>query len=1233
VAYVVPEAGVEVAAAELRAHVEEQVPEYMVPGAFVVLEELPVMASGKVDRRLLPAPESASERESVGPRTVEEELLAGIWAGVLGTEGVGAEESFFELGGHSLLATQVVSRARQVFGVELPLRALFEAPTVTGLAGRIEALRGAAALPAPPIERVSREGPLPLSFAQQRLWLVDRMEPDSPAYNMAYALRLRGSLDSAALRASLDALVRRHETLRTTFAEQGGAPVQVIHPPAPVALEELDLRELPAAEREARAGRLADEEALRPFDLARGPLLRSTLLRLGDGDHVLLFTLHHIVSDGWSRGVLVREVSAHYAAACRGETARLPELEIQYADYAVWQRERLGGGVMEMQLAYWRERLAGAPPLLEIPTDRPRAMGQSARAGSHAFRLAPELSRGLRALSRQEGATLFMTAIAAWQALLGRYAGQDDVVVGSPIAGRTRHEVEGLIGFFVNMLCLRADLAGDPTWSELLARVREEALGAYAHQELPFGRLVEDLVGERSLTHAPLFQVAFALDRAGDRDERPSLGEVRLEPFGSGEGVAKFDLFLTLLDERETLGGALAYREGLFEAETIARVAGHLEAVLEAMVADPSRRLSGLSLLRGAERARVLEAWNDTAAALPHVCIHELFAEQAARAPHALAVRSGGEALTYAELERRANRIAHLLRGLGVGPETRVGVCMERGAEAVAALLGIVTAGGAYVPLDPSNPTERLRQVFSDAGVALALTHAAAGAQLPGDVEALRLDEPAVAAALAAMPETAPRVASDAAQLAYVVYTSGSTGLPKGVAVAHRSVVRLVRGTGYVPFGPSERIAQVSNLAFDAATFEIWGALLNGGSLEVFEREVTLSPAAFAAALREREVSALFLTTALFNRVAADEPQAFAPLRHLLFGGEAVDPRSVRRVLERGAPGRLLHVYGPTETTTYASWQHVRGVEADAATVPIGGPLGNTTLYVLDGGGEPLPAGVPGELCIGGLGVARGYLGQAGLTAERFVPDAFGAAGARLYRTGDRVRWTAAGEVEYLGRMDAQVKIRGFRIEPGEIEAVLMEQAGVREAVVVVREDSPGEKRLVACVVAAEGEEPSAAELRGRLSGRLPEYMVPSAFVVLERLPLNANGKVDRRALLSLRSTESREYVAPRTEMEELLCRIWLEVLSSGEEAREEPVGIHDSFFELGGHSLLATQVVTRIGRELGIDLPLQALFEFPTVAALATRVEDLFIMALDASEFEAGLSRLELAGEPVPGK
>ncbi|MEW5929611.1 MAG: amino acid adenylation domain-containing protein, partial [Gemmatimonadota bacterium] len=848
------------------------------------------------------------------------------------------------------------------------------------------------------IPRRSSGDPAPLSFAQQRLWVVDRLEPGSPAYNMSYALRLRGVLDVAALRASLGEVVRRHETLRTVFGERGGTPVQIVRPHAPAALRVVDLHDAPDAEAEAE--RLAAAEALLPFDLARGPLLRCTLLRLAGDDHVLLLTMHHIVSDGWSRSVLVREASALYGAFSRGEPSPLPELPVQYADFAVWQRGWLGGERLEAQLGYWREKLRGAPPLLEIPTDRPRGAGQGPRTARHEFTLSPGLSRGLRELSQRQGATLFMTVLAGWQALLGRWAGQDDVLVGTPVAGRSRRETEGLIGFFVNLLALRTELGGDPAWDELLGRVRETSLGAYDHQDLPFERLVEELDVERSLTHSPLVQAVFALHRAGADDERLRLGDVEMEPFGGGERAAKFDLDLVVGEAGEALAGTLVYRSALFEAATMARLAAHLETVLETMAADPARRLSELSLLRGAERAQVLEAWNATAAVLPRACVHELFTEQAARAPHAPAVLYRDQVVGYGELERRANRLARLLASRGVGPEVRVGVCLERGVSAVLAMLGVLRAGGAYVPVAPSDPAGRLREVFADAGVRLVLTDAAAGAHLPDSVEPLWLDAPETAAALAEMPEGAPEVPSDPTQLAYVIYTSGSTGRPKGVAVAHASVVRLVRNTNYLPFGPGERIAHASNLAFDAATFEVWGALLNGGSLAVVERETTLSPAALAAELRERGVTALFVTTALFNRVAHEEPGGFGTLRHLLFGGEAVDPASVRRVLETGAPGRLLHVYGPTETTTYASWQWVREVAPDAATVPIGGPLGNTTLYVLDAGGEALPAGVPGELHVGGLALARGYLGEPGTTAEKFVPDPFGGApGARLYRT------------------------------------------------------------------------------------------------------------------------------------------------------------------------------------------------------------------------------------------
>ncbi|HEX2190523.1 MAG TPA: condensation domain-containing protein, partial [Longimicrobiaceae bacterium] len=734
VAYHLPADGAErPAPAELRAWLRERLPDSMVPGGFVALDAFPLTPSGKVDRRALPEPEAvdAGAAEPVPPSTHVEEILAGIWAELLRLPRVGVHDDFFALGGHSLLGAQVVSRIRAALGVELPLRALFEAPTIAGLAGRIEALPGDGVRAAPPIGRTSREGPLPLSFAQQRLWLVDRLEPGSAAYNMAGALRLRGVLDVAALRASLDALVERHETLRTTFAEgEGGVPVQVVHPPAAVPLPRVDLGGLPEAERERAAERLAAEEALRPFDLARGPLLRATLTRLREADHVLSITLHHVVSDGWSMDVLLREVSALYDARSRGQAPRLPELPVQYADFAVWQRAWLSGAVLEEQIGYWKARLAGAPPLLEIPTDRPRTVGRSPRAASHPFRLPAGLSQGLRELSRREGTTLFMTLLAGWQALLGRYAGQTDVVVGTPIAGRSRREVEGLVGFFVNMLALRADLSGDPTWRELLGQVREAALGAYEHQELPFERLVEELEVERSLTLTPVFQVTFALERSTALDGL-ALGDLAVEPFGGGAGVAKFDLGLTLRDGGEALAGALDHRATLFEAETIARLAGHLEVLLEGMTAGPARRLREVPLLRESERVQVLETWNATAAPYPRACVHDLVSAQAARTPGAAAVVFAGETLSYAGLERRGNRLANHLRRLGVGPETRVGVCLERTPELVVALLGVLRAGGAYVPLDPTYPRERLGYMQEDAGVSLVLTSSALAGVLP----------------------------------------------------------------------------------------------------------------------------------------------------------------------------------------------------------------------------------------------------------------------------------------------------------------------------------------------------------------------------------------------------------------------------------------------------------------------------------------------------------------------
>ncbi|MET0398428.1 MAG: non-ribosomal peptide synthase/polyketide synthase, partial [Longimicrobiaceae bacterium] len=1209
VGYAVAEAAADFPAGWLRSWLKERLPEHMVPSAVVLLDGMPLTPSGKVDRRALPSPESGGGVGYVAPWTPVEEMLSGIWAEVLRLKKVGGEDGFFELGGHSLLAIQVVSRIREVLGVEIPLQVFFEVPTVVELAERIEALRAAGkGVVQEPIRRAPRDGPLPLSFGQQRLWLLDRLEPGSPAYNIPAALRLRGRLDVAALRGSLDVLSRRHEVLRTVFAEREGAPVQVVHPPAPVPLPVLDLRAHPAPEEEAL--RLAGEEALRPFDLARGPLLRSTLLRLGDEDSVLLFTLHHAASDGWSTDVLTREVSEAYAALSRGGEPSLPELPVQYADFAVWQRSWLSGEVLEGQLAYWRERLAGAP-LLEIPTDRPRSPEADARAESHAFVLSGEASERLRTLSRREGTTLFMTALAAWQMVLGRWAGQDDVVVGTPIAGRTTRETEGLIGFFVNMLALRADLAEDPTWTGLLGRVREAALGAYAHQELPFERLVEELGGERSLTHSPVFQATFALDRSG-AGRGLSLGGLAVEPFGAGQGVAKFDLDLSLGETGAGLGGALLYRTALFDPGTMARMAGHVELALESLGADPSWRIGDVPLLRGAERAQVLEAWNDTAADFPRACIHELFAAQAARTPTGVALSWEGESLGYAELDARSNRLAHHLRALGVGPEVRVGISLERGPEQIAAVLAILKAGGCYVPLDPGYPVERLELMARDSAVRVLVARGPAVGWTPDGTAVVRLDEDR--AEIEARPVTEPGVAVDPRGLAYVSYTSGSTGVPKGVQVPHHAVVRLVRGADYLELGSGETFLGLAPLSFDASTLELWGALLNGMRLALYPPE-PVAARTLGAFLREQGVTTAWLTAGLFHAVVDEDVEALGGLRQLVAGGEALSVPHCRRVLRAHPRLRLVNGYGPTENTTFTCCHHVRPADVERTSIPLGRPIANTRAYVLDARGGPCPVGVAGELYAAGAGVARGYLGRPELTAERFVPDPFGGeGGGRLYRTGDRVRWLATGELEYLGRMDQQLKVRGFRIEPGEIEAALGSHPAVREAVVVLREDVPGVRRLVAYGVVEEGAELSVGELRAHLSARLPEYMIPAAYVVLPALPLSANGKVDRWALPVPERVEETEYLAPRTVVEELLCSIWAELLGV------ERVGVNDDFFALGGHSLLATRMAFRAMQSFGVEVPLRTLFEMPTVAALAVALEDRMLLGLDDAEVAAGL-------------
>ncbi len=1170
--------------AALLAQLRRLLPEYMVPAAFILLDALPLTPNGKLDVKALPAPHAAAGNKYVAPRTPTEEVLAGIFAEVLKVDRAGADDSFFALGGHSLLAMQVVSRVREVFGVELPLPTLFERPTLSRLAERVEEMRRAELPLLPAVVAADRTAPLPLSFAQERLWFLDRLQPGMSLYNSSAALRLSGALDAALLERALGEVVRRHEVLRTTFAERGGAPVQTIAPFAGFVLPVEDLGGLDAADAEAAVRERVADAVSRPFDLETGPLFTPALLRLADDEHVLLLRMHHVITDGWSMGVLVRELTTLYAAFRDGPDLSLPALPVQYADYAVWQREQLEGAALDRQLAYWRAQLAGAPELLELPTDRPRPAVQTFRGGRVPVVLPGELLDRLQALARGEGATLYMVLLAAFQALLSRLAGTDDVVVGSPIAGRGRRETEGLIGFFVNTLVLRGDLSGDPEFRALLRRVRDVTLNAYEHQDVPFERLVAELQPERSLAQGPLFQVMLAL-QTSEVSAGGGVDGLRIRPVGAALETARFDLTLDLAADPSGIRGGLEYRTDLFDQRTAERMVQRLARVLEQVAAEPERRLSGLDLLDDGER-RALQAWSGTETAYHPRPLHALFAEQAARTPDAPALVFDGRTVGYAELDAAANRLANHLLRCGAGPETIIGVVAERTPETVVTLLAILKAGGAYLPLDPSYPAERLRYMLADSGAALIVSHGALPDGL-ADADLPRVVDPRIEVELiAACPAVAPSVAADAESLAYVIYTSGSTGRPKGVAVPHRGVPNMASWkAARLGQCAADRALQFASLSFDAAVEELFGAWLIGGTLVMAPRESLMPGEPLRETLRRERVSFATLPPTV---LAMLDPADFPDLRVVVSAGEALPAA----VAARWADAVELHnAYGPTETTVSASSGRVMPDAADGIAPDIGRPLENVRAVVLDGAGRLVPPGVPGELYVGGAGVARGYLRRPGLTAERFVPDAFGdRPGARLYRTGDRVRWMREGTLQYLGRLDAQVKVRGFRIEPGEVERVLLAHLGVREARVIVREDTPGDKRLVAYVAG----EPDGNELRAHLRERLPAYMVPAAFVAMEQLPLTPNGKLDVRALPAPdRALRAEFYVAPRTPIEEALAGIWGEVL------RLDRVGVEENFFALGGDSILSIQVVSR-ARRAGIEVSPRQVFQHQTIAQLA---------------------------------
>ncbi|HEX6751658.1 MAG TPA: amino acid adenylation domain-containing protein [Longimicrobium sp.] len=1086
VAYVVPRAGSDADEAALRRWLRGLLPGFMVPSAVVLLDALPLTPHGKVDRRALPAPAALLPVEGdAAPAGDTERTVAEIWSEVLGFGPIPSDADFFDLGGHSLLGMLVLSRIGQRFGVELPVRALFDAPTAAALAARIDAARGAPVVPHPPLRPVLREQPLPLSFAQQRLWFLHQMEPESPFYNIPAAVRLAGALDADSLRRALAEIVRRHEALRTTFLATADGSVQVVHAAQPSF--DLPFHDLSGdADAEAEALRIAAVEAETPFDLMRDVLLRAVLIRVSPEEHLLVLNLHHVAGDGWSVGVLFREIAALYAAFRDGRPSPLPDLPVQYADFAVWQREWLREEVLEAQLAYWRGRLAGAPAVLELPTDRPRPAVQTYRGAVLSFEIPAELTARLREAARRADATLFMVLLAGFDLLIHRLSGRDDVVVGSPIAGRVRREVEGLIGFFVNTMALRTDLSGDPTFAELVGRVRETTLEAYAHQDLPFERVVEELQPERTLSHNPLFQVAFALQNvAMEPVDAPGL-RLSLEDVDSG--TSKFDMFLEMLEEGGRLRGNLEYATDLWEPATVRRMVALFLRLLEGVAGDGALPISHAALLDGADASGEVSAWNRTARDYPREStVHARFAAVAAARPEAVAVSWEGGAMTYAELDARANRIANHLVRLGVTADEPVALLADRSPGLIAAILGILKAGGAYVPINPKYPRSRVALMLDDCGARVIVTESAFAPVLPerDGLTVVSLD--ADAGAIALEPAEAPVVAISADSAAYVIYTSGSTGRPKGVVVPHRAVMRLVINTDFAGFGAGETWLQLAPVAFDASTLELWGPLLNGARLAQYP-PIAVDPAELGAFIRRQGVTSAWLTAGLFHQMVDTTPDAISGLRQLLAGGDVLSAPHVRRVLEAFPGVRLINGYGPTENTTFSCCRTITAADVERASIPIGQPIANSTAYVLDPHLNPVPVDVPGELFVGGEGLARGYLGAPRMSAERYVPHPYAETpGARLYRTGDRVRRRPDGSIEFLGRIDEQVKIRGYRIEPGEIESVLERSPLVAKAAVHVREDAPGDKRLVGYVIPAK---PGAEAVATAADGETAERQV-----------------------------------------------------------------------------------------------------------------------------------------------
>jgi amino acid adenylation domain-containing protein len=1194
---------------ELRAFLTTQFPDFMIPSTFVMLDAIPVTPNGKIDRRGLPEPENVRPDLAtayVASQTEIEQKLVSIWQDVLDVRPIGVNDRFYDLGGDSLSVSRVISQVIEQFEVEIPLQSIFQSPTIADMAAVIALHQKTLPRDDQPADIAASTGlhelqsdTFPLSFSQQRLWFLDQLDPCSFTYNLFSAYRLKGEINVAALEQSFNEILRRHKVLRTVFRSEGGNPVQVVLPNLTIKIPVSDLRATVSRDdRWAKARRMFTEEAQRPFDLASGPLLRITLLQLTDDEYVLLRAMHHIVFDGWSASVLFRELSELYAALSTGQPSPLADLPVQYADFAKWQRQWFQGERLESQLSYWKKQLENIAAL-QLPTDRHRQPLQTTRGARRHFALSPRLSFELTHLSHQHGATLFMTLLAAFQTLLHRYSGQTDIVIGSPVAGRSRKEFEELIGFFLNTLVLRLDLSGNPTFIETIRRAREVCLQALSHQELPFEKLVEELHPDRNLGSNPLFQVTFAFQNSPRTT--PRFSNIKMDELEVETGIARFDLHLFMEEIDGHLKGYCDYNTDLYDASTIERMVGHFQTLLDGIVANPDQPISELPLLAEAEKHQLLVEWNDTGTDYPNDnCIHQLFEEQVERTPAAVAVVFEDQKVTYRELNNRANQLAHYLVKLGVGPEVLVGLCLERSIDMIVGLLAILKAGGAYLPLDPDEPKDRLFLMLEDAQPRVLLTQEtlfSSFEQLNPVCLVRDWQE------IAKQSTENPHQAVSAQNLAYVIYTSGSTGKPKGVMIPHRGLVNYLtwatkryeaaRGIGSPVHSP---------IGFDLTITSLFTPLLTGRKV-VLLSEDRAAESLSSVLHRQTDFSLIKITPAHLEVLSNGIPigKLASCTRTIVIGGEALTFEKLADWSKHAPRVRLINEYGPTETVVGCCVYEIAPGHSPSGPVPIGGPIANTQIYILDSNLQPVPIGVSGELHIGGVGLARGYLNRPELTAEEFIVNPFSnEPGARLYRTGDLARWLPDGNIEFLGRIDNQVKIRGYRIELGEIEAVLAQHSSIQQAVVLAREDTPGDKRLAAYVVTGSGSAPSVQDLRNYLQQKLPDYMVPSVFMFLDSLPITPNGKLDRKALPApdpSRPELEDTFAAPHTPVEELVANIWCEIL------KLDRVGIHDNFFHLGGHSLLATQVVSRIREVLKIELPLRTLFESPTIQGLTQRL------------------------------